>query len=1037
MSSLPTDTEARADGGSPPPTGPDPGVRGPRGLRLVALVAGLVSVLAALAFPFAPVTRPDVTYSWPAPGSSSPAPAAIPMLPYQPVTTTASVGCDAVRAVPPGTVLLATTPPRPDPLAEPLQGLTMTADPGAAVSITVGGHDVAPVALPGGPCTLRLVSGIGATTVALDSPSGTRQVARLDGDTRPAVAGAFTGAASSAGVSLSVVADTRFQTSAGGLKIALGVLAVVAFVVALGAVVVLSRRRRLVSDGPSLTPDVRMEAFSHPPGRHRLVDAGVVLGLLLWQVIGPLTVDDGYIAGIVRSRTQNGQVGTVFRWLNSPETPFGWFYDVLALIARADPAPFWLRLPATALAIVGWFLLSRAVLPKLGLERLPRLVPWLAGVVYLAWWLPYDLGVRPEPWVLVGSTAVLVLTERAVARRSVTPLVVALLVAGVTLAVTPTGLMAFAPLVAAVLPLVRLVRADRFGVGSLGVVTFVVVGVAALGLTLVLVYADQTWASVLDSVGIRTLIGGDRPWTDEYVRYTSLLTVGDAEGNLGRRAPVLLLALALGALAFVRDVPRSPFAHRIVVTTLLSFVSLAFTPTKWTHHFGAFAVLGTATTLLALDAWLRAPADAEQAPRRAAWAVALAAGASGLTLAGFNQWHWISSYAITWSTISPQLGGIRFADAVLVLGVVLAVACAVVAIRRTLHRERRKTDTGRQQRDFSDVRLLGMAPTLALVVVVLVVAIEVLSFARTAVQRRDSYTLASDSVASLHGRSCGIADRLRVEADPAAGLLTPAGPGAPPVPNTAAMSGVALPGWHGPGVTTAWFGIPPTRAARPDTPVVVTLTGPVAHGDVVAELGTRGPDGTVTDVTRVPLDEDATQFSASASVDAPRARDLRLDPALAATHTAIRLVSASDTPLSQGFTVPRLPVTVPWNDVLPPGTPAADDWPGAFLFPCTPFPPLRDGIAALPGWRISTDARSEAQSGFISYTASQGGPWTTARALVRQVRYPVYLPGLPLTDIASLERWVPTSPLVAPTVTRHDVEQSGLTTPGPLSIGES
>jgi hypothetical protein len=1008
--------------------------------RLVALVAGVVSVLAALAFPFAPVSRPDVTYSWPAPGSSSPAPAAIPMLPYQPVTTTASVSCDAARSVAPGTVLLSTTPPRPDPLAEPLQGLTMRAGPGAAVSVSVGGHDVAPVTLPGGPCTVRLVSGIGATTVTLDSPSGSRPVARLDGDTRPAVAGAFTGAASSAGVSLAVVADTRFQTSVGGLKIALGGVAVGAFAVALGAVVAAGRRRALVSSGASealsaCSPGLLAASDSRAPSstapRSRLVDVGVVLGLLLWQVIGPLTVDDGYIAGIVRSRAQNGQVGTVFRWLNSPEAPFGWFYDVLALIARIDPAPFWLRLPATALGITGWFLLSRAVLPKLGLERLPRLVPWLAGVVYLAWWLPYDLGVRPEPWVLVGSTAVLVLTERAVERRSVTPLVVALLVAGLTLAVTPTGLMAFAPLVAALVPLVRLVRA-----GALGVVTLVVVGIAALGLTLVLVYADQTWASVLDSVGIRTLIGGDRPWTDEYVRYTSLLTVGDAEGNLGRRAPVLLLALALGALAFVRGVTRSPVAHRIVITTLLSLVALAFTPTKWTHHFGAFAVLGTATTLLALDAWLRAPADAERAPRRAAWAVAIAAGASGLTLAGFNQWHWISSYAITWSTISPQLGGVRFADAVLVLGVVLAVACAVVGIRRSLRRESRKTDTGRQQRDSSDVRLLGLAPTLALAVVVLVVAVEVLSFARTAVQRRDSYTLASDSVTSLHGRSCGIADRLRVEADPAAGLLTATGPG-PAAEPTAAVSGVPLPGWHGPGVTTAWFALPRPRAARPDTPIVVTLTGPVAHGDVVAELGARAPDGTVTDVTRVPLDEDATQFSGSASVDAPRARDLRLDPALATTHTAIRLVSAVDTPVDQGFTVPRLPVTVPFAQVLPPGVPAAVDWPGAFLFPCTPFPLLRDGIATLPGWRVSTDARSEVQSGYISYTASQGGPWTTARALVRQVRYPVYLPGLPLTDIASLERWVPTEPLVAPTITRHDVGQSGQSTPGPLSIGES
>ena len=115
-------------------------------LRLTALLAGLVSVLAALALPFAPVSRPEVTYSWPAPGSSSSAPAAIPMLPYQPVTTTASVSCDAVRAVAPGTVLLSTTPPRPDPLAEPLQGLTMTAGPAGTVSVSVGGRDVAPVA---------------------------------------------------------------------------------------------------------------------------------------------------------------------------------------------------------------------------------------------------------------------------------------------------------------------------------------------------------------------------------------------------------------------------------------------------------------------------------------------------------------------------------------------------------------------------------------------------------------------------------------------------------------------------------------------------------------------------------------------------------------------------------------------------------------------------------------------------------------------------------------------------------------------------
>ena len=971
--------------------------------RWVALVAGLVSVLAALAFPFAPVTRPVVTYSWPA--SASPAPAAIPMLPYQPESLAVSVSAGAARAVPPGTVLLSTAPLVADPLAEPLQGLVVRASPAGALTVTSGGREFAPVALPAG-STLTVSSSIPAAELTVSS----RVVERVEGDVRPAVAGVFTAAPTSAGLSFSAVGDTRFQTSPTGWKIALGVVAVLAFLVALGALVA---GRRGVSSAAMLTLDVTKA----PTTKRPLADLGVVGGLLLWQVIGPLTVDDGYIAGIVRSLGQNGQVGTVFRWLNSPETPFGWFYEVLALVAAVDPAPFWLRLPATVLGIVGWFLLTRGVLPRLAVPS----VPLLAGLVYLAWWLPYDLGVRPEPWVLVGSALVFVLVERAVERRSPVPLVVALLVAGVTLAVTPTGLMAFVPLLVAVSSLVRLL--DR---------TTVIVGIAALGLTLVLVYLDQTWASVLDSVGIRTLVGGDRPWTDEYVRYASLLEVGNAEGNLGRRAPVLLLVLALAALAFSARDRLTGTSRRVVLVTLLSLVTLAFTPTKWTHHFGAFAVLGTATTLIALEVWRRT----EVSHRRASVGVAVAAGVSGLTLAGYNQWHWISSYAITWSTLSPQLGGVRFADAVLVAGAVVAVVLAVLALRRTTG----DPDVERQHGRTADTTRI--APGIAIGVVVLVVAIEVLSFARTAVQRRDSYTLASDSVSSLTGRSCGIADRLQVERDPLAGLLRAEGAGEIPTTGPAgpAMAGAALPAWSGPGVTTAWYALPgpdtasypPDEEPGPPGPVVVTLTGPEVAGDVVAEF--RDPAG---QVTRVPLDEGATQFSESASVDAPRSRDLRLDPALSTSQSAVRLVSGPDTPAGQGFSVPRIARLVPWADVLPPGTPAAVDWPGAFLFPCIPFAPLRDGIAELPGWRVSTDARSEAESGYISYTASQGGPWTTARALVRQVRYPVYLPGLPLTDIASLERWVPTTTVVAPTITRGELQQSGLATPGPLSIGES
>ena len=61
--------------------------------------------------------------------------------------------------------------------------------------------------------------------------------------------------------------------------------------------------------------------------RPRPVDATVTALLGVWWVIGSGTVDDGYIAGIVRSRGDNGFVGNVYRWLNAPEAPFSWFYE--------------------------------------------------------------------------------------------------------------------------------------------------------------------------------------------------------------------------------------------------------------------------------------------------------------------------------------------------------------------------------------------------------------------------------------------------------------------------------------------------------------------------------------------------------------------------------------------------------------------------------------------------------------------------------------------------------------------------------------
>ena len=1018
-------------------------------LRVAIGVAALVSVVAALLFPLAPVSRPEVTYAWP--DDPSPTAAAIPLLPYQPVTLDAAVDCDAARATR-GT-LLATLPPTPDPTTEPLAGLQVVSD-GVAVTVATAGTVLTTTPLPAGPCALRVHSETAATTATLTTPAGAREVARTAGDLRPSVAGAFTAAASSSGLSLAVVADTRFQTSPTPLKVAVGVVALLGLAVALAGLVRLDRRAR----------PRRTSRAPRAPDRAGLVaDAGVVVTLAVWTLIGPVTVDDGYIAGIVRSRGTSGQTGTVYRWLNSPEAPFGWFYDVLHGIAVLDPDPLWLRLPSSVLGVVAWMILRRGLLPRLRVLATAATRWWwplVAAVVFLGWWLPWNLSVRPEPWVAVGTLAVVLLTERALARRAVVPAVVAVAIAGATLAVTPTGLIAFAPLLAALVPLARLLRGRR----DVGLPAALAAALAALGVTALLAFGDQTWASVRDSVAIRTLVGGDLPWTDEYERYASLLTAGAADGNLGKRVAVLTMLVALGALGLAvpraRGVARGA-ARRLALLTGLSLVLLALTPTKWTHHFGAFAGIGTAVVVVALRVWAAPDPEPDRALRRAAAGTAVVALAGGTALAGWNQWHWITNVDITWSTLAPQLGGVRFSDAALVGGGAVVAVLAAAIVRRALVPAWRPPGVR---------RVAGLPGALVVALVAGVVALEVLSFACSAVARRDSYTLASDSVAALTGRSCGLADDLLAEPDPTAGVLpalagseaasasgfapltgTPAddlapAPGGAGVP--LALAGRDLPGWRavdrGIGapatVRTAWSALPPPSATGPE-PLVVTVSGPTdSRTHLAAEFGVAGPGGVRT-VATLPLSPAAGVAAATDEFAAlaPAARDLRIDAeATAPGATAVRLVAVDGGERGRpvlAFSTPRVPRTVPLGTVLPPGVPAAYDWPTAFLFPCTPFSPLRDGLAPVPGWRLADPAADEARAGYISYTASQGGPWTTARLLVRQERVPVYLRGLDLTDVIGLYRWVPVVPLVPPRREEQTVVEAGWSTPGPLAVG--
>ena len=268
-----------------PPAAPDaPAAQREARYGRWVLVFGLLATLAAVVFPFAPVAASQVDYRW----SADDGAAALPLMPYQPVALTATVDCAAVRD---GALLLSTVPPRPDPAAEPLAGLRLIGAAGA-VDVTSGGVELGKIPLAPGPCTVTVTSDPRATTVSVDD----RVVVTKDGDVRPAVVGAFSDV--DTGVTLALTADTRFQTTITPLKAAVAAVGVLAL---LGLLVALHRS------------DATRRKAPRRSWRPRLVDLAVAATLGVWWVIGAVTVDDGYIAGIIRSRGENGFIGNVYR----------------------------------------------------------------------------------------------------------------------------------------------------------------------------------------------------------------------------------------------------------------------------------------------------------------------------------------------------------------------------------------------------------------------------------------------------------------------------------------------------------------------------------------------------------------------------------------------------------------------------------------------------------------------------------------------------------------------------------------------------
>ncbi|MDT5251325.1 MAG: arabinosyltransferase, partial [Mycobacterium sp.] len=473
--------------------------------RWVATIAGLIGFVLSVATPLLPVVQTTAMLNWPQNGQLNSVTA--PLISLTPVDMKATVPCSVVRGLPPGGgVILGTAPKKGKDAA--LNALFVVA---SSKRVDVTDRNVVIASVPreqaiGGPdapgcSSIEITSthaGTFATFVGRNDSSGRPVRGGFpDPNLRPQVVGVFTDLTGPAppDLQLSATIDTRFSTTPTTLKLFAMVAAIVATIVALVALWRLDqldgrRMRRLIP--------ANWRTFT-------LADVTVIFGFVLWHVIGANSSDDGYILGMARVADHAGYMSNYFRWFGSPEDPFGWYYNLLALMTHVSDNSLWMRLPDLIAGVLCWLLLSREVLPRLGpAVAASKPANWAAGLVLLTAWMPFDNGLRPEPIIALGSLVTYVLIERSMRYSRLTPAALAVVTAAFTLGVQPTGLIAVAALIAGGRPILRiLVRRHRV----VGTMPLVAPMLAAGSVILTVVFADQTLSTVLEATRIRTAVG--------------------------------------------------------------------------------------------------------------------------------------------------------------------------------------------------------------------------------------------------------------------------------------------------------------------------------------------------------------------------------------------------------------------------------------------------------------------------------------------------------------------------------------------------